>query len=161
MKLSLKNITTPLGKMIAIADEQTLLLLDFENSKYINQNMPQSYSEQYNEILERTERELHDYFNGKLKYFSIPIQFSGTEFQRKVWKELLKIPFGETISYQEQALRLNAPNSVRAVANANSKNKIAIIIPCHRVIGKNKKLTGYAGGLDKKEFLLNLEQNNL
>lgn len=160
----LKNIFTPLGKMIAVANEKALILLDFSDSKYVNKNLPQDFSEERNDILERTERELHNYFAGKLTHFSIPIELNGTEFQQKVWQELLKIPFGKTISYQEQSENIGNPLAIRAVANANSKNKIAIIVPCHRVIGKNKSLTGYAGGLNRKEFLLNLEktsQNNL
>lgn len=160
MKLYRKNIATPLGKMIAIANENALILLDFEDSKYIEKNIPKGISEEKNPILEHTQRELYDYFNGTLTQFSIPIQFSGTEFQQKVWRELLKIPFGTTISYQEQAHKLNAPLAVRAVANANSKNKIAIIVPCHRVIGKNKNLTGYAGGIERKKFLLELENTH-
>lgn len=157
MKLYLKNIATPLGEMIAVANEKALILLDFSDSKYVNKNLPQDFSEERNDILERAERELHDYFAGKLTYFSIPITFSGTEFQQKVWQELLKIPYGSTISYQEQSENIGNPLTIRAVANANSKNHIVIIVPCHRVIGKNKSLTGYAGGIDRKAFLLDLE----
>lgn len=157
MKLYLKNIATPLGEMIAVANEKALILLDFSDSKYVNKNLPQDFSEERNDILERAERELHDYFAGKSTQFSIPLQFSGTEFQQKVWQELLKIPYGNTISYQEQSENIGNPLAIRAVANANSKNKIAIIVPCHRVIGKNKSLIGYAGGIDKKVFLLDLE----
>lgn len=157
MKLYLKNIATPLGEMIAVANEKALILLDFSDSKYVNKNLPQDFSEERNDILERAERELHDYFAGKLTLFSIPLQFSGTEFQQKVWQELLKIPYGSTISYQEQSENIGNPLTIRAVANANSKNHIVIIVPCHRVIGKNKSLTGYAGGIDRKAFLLDLE----
>lgn len=161
MNLYSKNIPTPLGEMKAVANNKYLLLLDFEDSKYIYKHLPQSFSLESNAILDLVEEELNLYFKGKLKTFSIPIQISGTEFQQKVWQELLKIPYGESISYQKQSERMNAPKSIRAVANANSKNKIVIIIPCHRVIGKNKNLTGYAGGLYRKEFLLKLEQENL
>lgn len=160
MKLYLKNIATPLGEMIAVANEKALILLDFSDSKYVNKNLPQDFSEEKNDILECTERELNDYFAGNLTHFSIPIELNGTEFQQKVWQELLKIPFGKTISYQEQSENIGNPLAIRAVANANSKNKIAIIVPCHRVIGKNKSLTGYAGGIDRKEFLLNLEKTS-
>lgn len=156
-QLYLKYIPTPLGLMKAIANEHQLILLDFENSKYIEKNIPKNLLPKSNNILDWTEQELTAYFKGKLKNFSVPFLLSGTDFQQKVWAELLKIPYGTSISYQSQAENINAPKSIRAVANANSRNKIAIIIPCHRVIGKNKKLTGYAGGLDKKEFLLNLE----
>ena len=136
--------------------------MDFENSKYIENNtgIQSNLKNESNPILDLVEHQLSLYFSGKLKNFSIPIQLSGTEFQQRAWAELLKIPFGQTISYQEQAERLHHPTAIRAVANANSRNKISIIVPCHRVIGKNNKLTGYAGGLDKKEFLLNLEKEN-
>ena len=159
MNFYLKYIPTPIGRLYAVADEEGLLMLDFEDSKYAEKNINsfRNCIHESNSILDLAEKELNLYFKGKLKKFSVPVRFSGTEFQQKVWEELLKIPFGETISYQEQAQRLSNPKAVRAVANANSRNKISIIIPCHRVIGKDKKLTGYAGGLDKKEFLLNLE----
>ena len=159
MNFYLKYILTPIGRLYAVADEEGLLMLDFEDSKYTEKNINsfKNCIHESNSILDLAEKELNLYFNGKLKRFFVPVKFSGTEFQQRVWEELLKIPFGETISYQEQAQRLGNPKAVRAVANANSRNKISIIIPCHRVIGKDKKLTGYAGGLDKKEFLLNLE----
>lgn len=161
MTLFSKYIITPLGRMRAIANENYLLALDFEGGKYFDKNfaVKGEILEKSNEILDLVEKELQLYFSRELQHFSTPILFNGTEFQKKVWKELLKIPFGETISYQEQAKNLGNPLSVRAVANANSRNKIAIIVPCHRVIGKNKKLTGYAGGIDKKQILLDLEKN--
>ena len=101
------------------------------------------------------------YFKGELKQFSVPLNPIGTDFQRKVWEELRKIDYGQTISYQQQANNLNIPKSVRAVANANGQNKISILIPCHRVIGSNGKLTGYAGGIWRKEKLLQIEKNIL
>lgn len=161
MTLFSKYIITPLGRMRAIANENYLLALDFEGGKYFDKNfaVKGEILEKSNEILDLVEKELQLYFSRELQHFSTPILFNGTEFQKKVWEELLKIPFGETISYQEQAKNLGNPLSVRAVANANSRNKIAIIVPCHRVIGKNKKLTGYAGGIDKKKILLDLEKN--
>ena len=97
----------------------------------------------------------------KRKIFDIPIKLDGTEFQVKVWKELLKLPYGETCSYLDIAKKIGNPNASRAVGMANNKNKIQIIIPCHRVIGSNKKLIGYAGGIKVKEKLLKLEKDNL
>lgn len=158
MAFYLKSFDTPLGKMTAVANEHFLLSLDFESGKYLDKNIPFNYLNESNEILDLTEKEILLYFEGKLTNFSVPIQFSGTEFQQKVWNELLNIPYGKTISYQQQSENLQKPLAIRAVANANSRNKISIIVPCHRVIGKDKKLTGYAGGLDKKDFLLKLEQ---
>ena len=112
------------------------------------------------EIMDSVESELKEYYLGKRKEFSIPLILIGTDFQKKVWKELLQIPYGKTISYLQEANNINKPKAFRAVANANGKNKISIIIPCHRVIANNGTLGGYGGGLDKKQYLLNLESSN-
>ncbi|MDO4763700.1 MAG: methylated-DNA--[protein]-cysteine S-methyltransferase [Flavobacteriaceae bacterium] len=160
MKLYSKLIKTPLGIIKAFANDDYLLALDFIDSKYFDKNIPSNFSQQGNGILKLTEKELTLYFKGELKKFSIPLQFSGTEFQKMIWSDLMKIPYGHTISYQQQAENIGNLKAIRAVANANSKNKIVIIVPCHRVIGKSQQLTGYAGGLDRKAFLLNLEKNH-
>lgn len=112
-------------------------------------------------LIKNTKQQLDEYFAGKRKKFDIPIKLEGTDFQMNVWKELLKIPYGETCSYLDIAKRIGNPKASRAVGMANNKNKIIIIVPCHRVIGSNKKLVGYAGGLDVKEKLLELEKGNL
>lgn len=104
--------------------------------------------------------QLDEYFNGIRKTFDIPLLFVGTEFQKTVWNELLRIPYGQTIAYAELAVRLGKPSAVRAVANTNAANPLSIIVPCHRVIGTNHALTGYAGGLDVKRFLLRNECGN-
>jgi len=114
----------------------------------------------YNIII-RLEKELDEYFSGKRKEFTVPLITTGTEFQNKVWNELLRIPYGKTISYKEEAEKINQKNAFRAVANANGKNKLSIIIPCHRVIASDGKLSGYGGGVDKKKFLISLEKNNI
>ncbi|MFH2092491.1 MAG: methylated-DNA--[protein]-cysteine S-methyltransferase [Pseudomonadota bacterium] len=102
--------------------------------------------------------QLEAYFKGELMEFNIDMELNGTEFQKKVWKELAKIPYGTTIAYGELAVRIGNPNASRAVGMANSKNPLPIVIPCHRVIGKDGSLTGFGGGLDVKQKLLNLEQ---
>ncbi|MBO5053349.1 MAG: methylated-DNA--[protein]-cysteine S-methyltransferase [Muribaculaceae bacterium] len=107
--------------------------------------------------IEKMIKELNEYFAGERKGFDLPIQFAGSEFQCRVWAELMKIPYGETISYSELARRIDNPKAVRAVASANATNPISIFVPCHRVIGSNRKLTGYGGGLDAKQALLSLE----
>ncbi len=109
-------------------------------------------------LQEETARQLREYFEGKRKKFDLPIEPEGTEFQRRVWKALLKIPYGETKSYQEIAQEAGSPKGFRAVGMANHKNPIIIVIPCHRVIGKDGSLTGYGGGLELKEELLALEK---
>jgi methylated-DNA-[protein]-cysteine S-methyltransferase len=108
-------------------------------------------------ILLELEKQLAAYFEGSLRDFDLPFEPEGTEFQKRVWAELVKIPYGKTISYDELAARLGDPKVIRAAASANGKNPIGILIPCHRVIGKNGSLVGYAGGLPKKRFLLELE----
>ncbi|MCD5968228.1 methylated-DNA--[protein]-cysteine S-methyltransferase [Riemerella anatipestifer] len=161
-----KNIDTPLGEMIAIADDNGIYLLEFTDKKYLDIELKKLCStlnsnirEASNLHLETLEKELNLYFSQKLKEFSVPIQLLGTPFQKQVWQTLLKIPYGTTKSYLQQAIMMDSPKAVRAVANANSLNKIAIIVPCHRVIGSNGTLTGYAGGLWRKEKLLQLEKS--
>lgn len=108
-------------------------------------------------LLQECERQLEDYFCGKSLEFNLPLNPCGTAFQKKVWAELLTIPKGETITYHELAVRLGDPKCIRAAGTANGRNPLAIVIPCHRVIGSGNKLTGYAGGLDRKRWLLDHE----
>lgn len=112
------------------------------------------------EVLENCKMQLERYFAGALLEFDLPLAPEGTEFQQKVWAELLKIPYGETITYMDLAVRLGDPKCIRAAGTANGKNPIAIVIPCHRVIGAGNKLTGYAGGIWRKKLLLELEIKN-
>lgn len=108
-------------------------------------------------VIDEAKIQLDEYFAGALREFDVPLLFAGTDFQRRVWAALLTIPYGQTISYGEMARQIGMPTAVRAVANANGANAISIFVPCHRVIGSNGALTGYAGGLEAKEFLLKLE----
>jgi methylated-DNA-[protein]-cysteine S-methyltransferase len=110
------------------------------------------------EVLELTKRQLREYFDGERQTFDIPLHSPGTPFQEKVWAALREIPYGETISYGELARRVGQPTAFRAVGLANGKNPISIIVPCHRVIGASGRLTGYGGGLDRKQLLLELER---
>lgn len=110
-------------------------------------------------VTKRAVEELSEYFAGKRKEFDLPLLFVGTDFQKKVWEGLCKIPYGETVSYGAQAERLGCPKAVRAVATANGANAIAVFVPCHRVLGSDGSMTGYAGGLDVKRFLLSLEKS--
>ncbi|WP_346943144.1 methylated-DNA--[protein]-cysteine S-methyltransferase [Clostridium sp.] len=112
------------------------------------------------EILKECIKQLDEYFNGTRREFDIECEVQGTEFQKNAWKALMKIPYGETWSYKQQAIQIGNEKATRAVGNANSKNLISIIIPCHRVIGANKSLTGYAGGLNRKQWLLQHEKGN-
>ncbi|EEA84543.1 methylated-DNA--[protein]-cysteine S-methyltransferase [Peptacetobacter hiranonis] len=114
--------------------------------------------EKETDAIRKTYLQLKEYLSGKRKNFDIEIEMIGTEFQKKVWKELLNIPYGETRSYKDIAIAIGNGKACRAVGNANNKNPIAIIVPCHRVVGSNGSMTGYAGGLDIKEKLLKIEK---
>jgi AraC family transcriptional regulator of adaptative response/methylated-DNA-[protein]-cysteine methyltransferase len=150
-------IETPLGSMLALADENALFSLEF--SDRIEEH-PEIIPEKTDPI-KSIEAELKSYFKGFLKEFKTPLQLSGTAFQKMAWNALLKIPYGETRSYLEQAAAIGKKSAYRAVANANGANKIAIVIPCHRIINHNGALGGYSAGLDRKKFLLELEKNKL
>ena len=116
------------------------------------------YAIHASDITQEAARQLDEYFGRKRTTFDIPLLFAGTDFQKNVWRALLEIPYGQTLSYGEMARRLGLPNAVRAVANANGANAISIFAPCHRVIGSNRSLTGYGGGVEAKKILLELEQ---
>jgi methylated-DNA-[protein]-cysteine S-methyltransferase len=137
--------------MIASADEHAITSLDFSNASVPIQNSD-------NPLLLRLDEELHEYFDGKREVFTLPLSPQGTPFQKQVWETLLTIPYGTTISYAQEAERFGNPKAVRAVASANGRNPIAILIPCHRVIATGGGLGGYSGGIEKKEFLLKLEK---
>jgi len=160
------KIQTPLGEMLACVSDNGLSLLEFTDRKKYDRQI--SGLEKYLNIevipgnhpfLEQVTNEMNEYFAGKRKGFDIPLFQIGTEFQKRVWEGLIQIPYGKTLSYSDLAKKIGKPKAVRALANANAANKIAIIIPCHRVIGADGTLTGYASGLDKKKFLLDLEIN--
>lgn len=142
---------SPIGWITLTASANALRSIAFLEDK------PSSDSISTNEILEQTIIQLNEYFKGTRTSFDIPLGLEGTNFQQKVWKQLQQIPYGQTITYSELATRLEDPQKARAVAGANGLNPIPIIIPCHRVIGTNNKLTGYSGGIKRKEFLLKHE----
>ncbi|MFI5150646.1 MAG: methylated-DNA--[protein]-cysteine S-methyltransferase [Bacteroidia bacterium] len=145
---------SPVGLLELKASETGLrsLLFKFERD-------PLLITDTTSEILQQCVAELDTYFAGKLTSFKVPLEMQGTDFQLVVWKELLFIPFGQTISYLQLAKRVGDLHSTRAVGNANGKNPLSIIVPCHRVIGSNGKLVGYGGGMDNKRWLLEFERN--
>ena len=143
--------------MLLAADEQGLRQIDFVRGK----SRPDPSWRQDRTALQETIRQLRSYFAGELEDFDLPLVPNGTPFQLAVWKQLCHIPYGATISYGELARRIGNPNASRAVGLANGSNPIPIVIPCHRVIGSNGKLTGYGGGLPIKEKLLALERRQL
>ena len=156
------RIETPVGPMVAAANQDALLLLEFADrgmpEKKIQKRLGGPLVPGTNAVLRTLEAELDAYFSGSLRRFEVPLGLTGTPFQESVWRALLDIPFGTTTHYGAIAERLGQPGAVRAVAGANGDNRIAIIIPCHRVIGKDGKLTGYGGGLWRKRKLLDHEQ---
>lgn len=160
-----KTIQTPLGEMIACAVDQGICLLEFTDRRNMEKQF-KSLSKVLNaEVVEKEhihfeqlEKELEEYFEGNRTYFEVPLFTTGTEFQEKVWQLLREIPMGETRTYKQQSEFLGNPKAIRAVGTANGINKIAILIPCHRVIGSNGELVGYAGGIWRKQKLLELEK---
>ena len=144
-------LKTPAGNLLLTTNEKELLSVEFTAKKNID-------SVRKPEILKQTEKQLIEYFSGIRKKFELKKKYTGTDFQIKVWKALERIPYGKTVSYEDIAKKTGKPKASRAVGNANNKNKISIIIPCHRVIAKNGKLAGYGGGIDKKEYLLEFER---
>jgi methylated-DNA-[protein]-cysteine S-methyltransferase len=137
-----------------MSDGKALTHCEFENPRYPFKAAPRGDDA----IIAKARRQLDAYFAGKLRGFDLPLAPQGTEFQQRVWAALLKIPYGATRSYGQQAAAIGSPKAVRAVGLANGRNPIAIIIPCHRVIGANGSLTGYGGGMARKRLLLDLEQ---
>lgn len=161
------ELDTPLGTMLAGATDAGICLLDFgdraelqqQTQKLCNKLKAELVSGEH-ALLTQLQQQLREYFDGQRTHFDLPLVIEGTEFQQKAWCALQEIPFGETRSYQQQAIAVGNPSAVRAVASANANNHIAIIIPCHRVIAKNGNLAGYGGGVWRKQFLLDLEKRH-
>ena len=161
------RIESPLGTMFACAVEQGICLLEFSDRKMLETEF-RSLSKQLNATIVQGDnphfrilaQQLKEYFEGTRKEFSIPLFLPGTDFQKAAWESLQRIPYGTTRSYLQQAVDIKRPGAVRAVANANGMNRVAILIPCHRVIGSDGQLTGYGGGLWRKKWLLDFEREH-
>lgn len=165
--LTYDRITTPLGPMMAVASENGICILEFTDRRMLETELKDISRHFRSNILPGSSKffeplkiQLEEYFKGIRTEFDIPLETPGTDFRKQVWRVLQTIPYGETRSYKEQAIALGNAKAVRAVANANGANRISIIIPCHRVIGEDGKLTGYGGGLWRKNWLLNHEKKN-
>jgi methylated-DNA-[protein]-cysteine S-methyltransferase len=156
-----KQINSPVGELVLVSNGQALTAIYFENQKHFSDLADNVIEKEDDEILQQAEQELNTYFKRKGKAmteFSVPIEFDhGTTFQKSVWSVLQSIPYGKTISYGDIASELNNPKAVRAVGGAVGKNPISIIVPCHRVIASSGKITGFAGGINKKIQLLAIE----
>jgi methylated-DNA-[protein]-cysteine S-methyltransferase len=157
MSLSFKLVNSPIGTLKLVASDEGLVGVLWEKDRPRRVNLPDLVENPGHPLLLRTEKELNEYFSRSRKSFTVPLDMRGTYFQKQVWEALLGIPFGETRTYGQLANQLGNPKATRAVGAANGRNPIAIIVPCHRVIGFSGKLTGFAGGLEAKDHLLKLE----
>ncbi len=160
------SIDTPLGEMFCVSHKDGICLLEFTAQRNIPTQIAEIEKALEDQVSSRSDKhitslrlQLREYFRGKPTHFNVPLLFIGTNFQIKVWEKLRDIPYGETRTYLQLARSIANPKGVRAVAGANGRNKIAIVVPCHRVIGSDGSMTGYAGGIDKKRFLLELERS--
>lgn len=165
--ISISLIETPLEQMYACATEQGICLLEFVDKrtleyelKLLNKYLRAEIVQSTNVHLDLLKIELAEYFAGKRKQFSVPIHMIGTDFQQKAWIELLNIPYGCTRSYIQQAKAIKNPKAVRAIGRANGRNRLPIVIPCHRVIGSNGELVGYGSGVERKLWLLEFEKTH-
>jgi len=156
-----KTMPSPVGELTLVATDEGLVAVLWENDKPDRVKLGPLVEAPGHAVLLEAERQLNDYFAGKLRKFSLRFHFDGTGFQREVWHALTTIPFGETRSYAQIATQIGRPKAVRAVGAANGRNPISIIVPCHRVVGSNGSLTGFAGGLEAKRLLLSLETPSL
>jgi methylated-DNA-[protein]-cysteine S-methyltransferase len=157
MSLAYKFVESPIGKLKLVASDKGLVAILWEKEDPRRVRLAEVVENNRHPVLIETERQLKEYFAGKRKEFSLNLDMRGTKFQNDVWQALLAIPFGETRSYGQLAKQLGNKNAMRAVGAANGRNPIAIVVPCHRVIGASGKLTGFAGGLEAKATLLDLE----
>ncbi len=164
----INRVNTPLGSMIMGISDQGLALLEFAERRMLDTQLKRLRMELgrvflpgEHPLMNQVQTELNAYFEGRLQEFTLPLQTSGTAFQESVWQVLLTIPYGQTCSYADVARKIGQPNAVRAVGHANGDNRISILVPCHRVVGSDGKLTGYGGGLWRKKYLLSLEQSQV
>jgi methylated-DNA-[protein]-cysteine S-methyltransferase len=156
-RLAYKWVDSPVGKLKLVATDQGLAAILWPTERPGRVRLDIAAEDERHPVLGEAERQLAEYFDGRRTTFSLKLDFCGTAFQRKVWRALLTIPFGETRSYAQIAEQIGSPGASRAVGAANGRNPISIVTPCHRVIGASGKLTGFAGGLDAKAYLLALE----
>lgn len=167
MSLIRRAFDSPLGEMLLVCSPAGLCLLEFVGQGGVERELRQVEAarggpavEGSSALVEQVVRELAEYFSGQRQCFDVPLDLIGTPFQQRVWQALLAIDYGQTRSYAEQARSIGQPTATRAVAAANGQNKVSIVVPCHRVIGSNGQLTGFGGGLPRKEWLLALESGS-
>ncbi|MDB6034153.1 MAG: cysteine methyltransferase [Verrucomicrobiales bacterium] len=155
------TVKSGINDLMLVADDSALIGLYFVGFDHLPVTSNRWTLNAQHPVLQQAAKQLQEYFKGKRNRFSIPLRLDGTAFQQKIWREIALIPYGETITYSDLAERAGAPQATRAAGTSTGRNPIAIIIPCHRVVGKNGSLGGFAGGLEKKKYLLNLEGSEL
>ena len=151
------DVTSPVGQLGLVATETSLVAVlwpDEQDGRVVFSDPPVSGS---NQVIRAAATQLNEYFDGDRRSFDLPLELRGTEFQQSVWNALVDIPFGETSTYGKQAVAIGRPRAIRAVGSANGRNPLSIVLPCHRIVGADGKLTGFAGGLDTKRWLLDHE----
>lgn len=161
MQLVYMYMDSPVGALKLVAHDQALVAVMWDNEDHKRVRLADLIESPQHPMLHKVKQQLEQYFAGQRQQFDLPLDFQGTDFQQQVWQALLSIPYGETRSYKDIALLIGNAKAVRAVGAANGKNPISIIAPCHRVIGSGGALVGFAGGLDKKQILLSLEQSQI
>ena len=161
MQLVYMYVDSPVGALKLVAHDHALVAVMWDNEDHKRVRLAELIEDHQHPMLLRVKKQLEQYFAGQRQQFDLPLDFQGTDFQQQVWQTLLTIPYGETRSYKEIAVQIGNEKAVRAVGAANGKNPISIIAPCHRVIGSSGALVGFAGGLDKKQILLSLEQSQI
>lgn len=149
---------TSLGELVLVANKTEIIGVYFNDRDHVPSALKTWTRDDNNALLQKAGREINEYLDGKRSVFTLDLAFGGTDFQKKIWKEISKIPFGQTLSYSELAKRAGSPKAIRAAGTATGANPLSIIIPCHRVIGKDNAIAGYAGGLERKRHLLELER---
>ena len=165
-KISIQYFKTTYGELIMGSFNDKLCLCDWRYRKMraaidsrIQKGLNADYQEEDSSLIQNTKKQLNEYFNGERTEFDIPLLMVGTDFQQSVWQQLLQIPYGKTVSYLALAQKMDKKKAIRAIASANGANAISIVVPCHRIIGSDGKLVGYAGGLNTKRKLLLLEKS--
>ncbi|ENW83413.1 hypothetical protein F908_01174 [Acinetobacter sp. NIPH 284] len=161
MQLVYMYMDSPVGALKLVAHDHALVAVMWDNEDHKRVRLAELIEDHQHPMLIRVKKQLEQYFAGQRQQFDLPLDFQGTDFQQQVWQTLLTIPYGETRSYKEIAVQIGNEKAVRAVGAANGRNPISIIAPCHRVIGSSGALVGFAGGLDKKQILLSLEQSQI
>jgi methylated-DNA-[protein]-cysteine S-methyltransferase len=161
MQLAYMYMESPVGALKLVAHDQALVAVMWDNEDHKRVRLAELIENIQHPMLLKVKQQLEQYFAGQRQQFNLPLDFQGTDFQQRVWRALLTIPYGETRSYKDIALQIGNEKAVRAVGAANGRNPISIIAPCHRVIGSGGALVGFAGGLDKKQILLSLEQGQI